>query len=95
MPEATAASSGTEVRGEIWAGISGIMSVGETRFKKKEDADAIEAATKSKAPGTVAGTKNETKSVPAPTLYSLTELQKAANRMLKFKKETPSWGSGR
>ena len=57
----------------------------ETRFKKKEDADAIEAATKSKAPGTVAGTKNETKSVPAPTLYSLTELQKAANRMLKFK----------
>lgn len=57
----------------------------ETRFKKKEDADAIEAAVKSKAPGTIAGTRNETKSVPAPTLYSLTELQKAANRMLKFK----------
>ena len=57
----------------------------ETRFKKKEDADAVEQAAKSKAPGTVAGVKNETKSTPAPTLYSLTELQKAANRMLKFK----------
>lgn len=56
-----------------------------TRFSKKEDAAAIEADVKKKAPGTVLGMKNETKSTPAPTLYSLTELQKAANRHLKFK----------
>jgi len=57
----------------------------DSRFKLKEDADAIGIAAKSKAPGVVADSKNEIKSIPAPTLYSLTELQKAANRMLKFK----------
>lgn len=57
----------------------------DTRFKRKEDADAIEALVKSKAPGVVAESTNDVKSVPAPTLFSLTELQKAANRVLKFK----------
>lgn len=56
-----------------------------TRFGRKEDASIIEAAVKNKAPGIIAASKNEVKPVPAPTLFSLTELQKAANRMLKFK----------
>lgn len=57
----------------------------ESRFKRKEDVAAIEAAVKSKAPGVIAESKNVVKSIPAPTLYSLTELQKAANRMMRFK----------
>lgn len=57
----------------------------ETRYKKKANADAVSAAVKSKAHGLIAASKNEVKSVPAPTLYSLTELQKAANRILRFK----------
>lgn len=56
-----------------------------THFANKADASAIEADVKKKVPGVVLGTKNEVKTTPAPTLYSLTELQKAANRHLKFK----------
>lgn len=57
----------------------------DTHFSNKADAEAIGADVKNKAPGSVLGTKNEVKTTAPPTLYSLTELQKAANRFLKFK----------
>lgn len=75
-----------KVNGEEFTAVHMIApDLKETRFKQKSDANAVEASAKSKTPGMIAEATNEVKSVSAPTLYSLTELQKAANRYLKFK----------
>lgn len=56
-----------------------------TRFDNKTDADNIVKEVKNKGQGEVLAVKEIEKSVDAPTLYSLTELQKDANKYLKFK----------
>ena len=56
----------------------------ETRFTDKAEADKVVAAVNGQT-GTVAGVKEEIKETDAPTLYSLAELQKDANKYLKFK----------
>lgn len=57
----------------------------ETRFKVKAEADAVAKDTQEKQPGKVSDVKEESKEVPAATLYSLAELQKAANSVYGFK----------
>jgi len=57
----------------------------ETRFKDRAKAEGIAKDAKAKAPGKVADVQQEIKEVPAPTLYSLAELQKAANAIYGFK----------
>lgn len=57
----------------------------DTRMSKKAEADAVVSAVQQAGKGTVVGTKETVRSVDAPTLYSLTELQKDANKYLKFK----------
>ena len=57
----------------------------ETRMKNKADADAVVSAVQQAGAGTVVGTKEVVHETDAPTLYSLTELQKDANKYLKFK----------
>ena len=59
----------------------------ETRFKEKKEAEKIAAETKKIATGIVSAVKDNIKSTDAPTLYSLAELQKDANKYLKFKPE--------
>jgi len=56
-----------------------------TRFDKQSDADNIVKEVKQKGQGEVLAVKETEKSVDAPTLYSLTELQKDANKYFKFK----------
>lgn len=51
----------------------------ETRFKEASKAEAIAKDVKAKTPGAVSDVTQEEKTVPAATLYSLAELQKAAN----------------
>ena len=57
----------------------------ETRFKNQAGAEAIVKDVKVKKLGRVSDVQQETKEVPAATLYSLAELQKAANTMYGFK----------
>lgn len=56
-----------------------------TRFTSQTDADAVVSAVNQAGFGVVAGVKEDIKSTDAPTLYSLAELQKAANRYFKYK----------
>lgn len=57
----------------------------ESRFAKKEEADAVLKAVKQAKTGNVANVAQTVKKIDAPTLYSLTELQKDANKYYKFK----------
>ena len=56
-----------------------------TRFDSKLAAEQIVNDVKNVGSGTVVGVNEAEKAVDAPTLYSLTELQKAANKYFKFK----------
>lgn len=57
----------------------------ETRLKNKADADAVVSAVQQAGAGEVVAMKESVHSTDAPTLYSITELQKDANKYLKFK----------
>ncbi len=56
----------------------------ETRLKDKTEADKIASAVKAAPNGMVMAVKETVKEIPAPTLYSLAELEKDANKWLKF-----------
>jgi DNA topoisomerase-3 len=57
----------------------------ETRLKNKADADAVVSAVQQAGTGEVVAMKESVHSMDAPTLYSITELQKDANKYFKFK----------
>lgn len=56
----------------------------ESRLSSKTEADKIATAVKTSPNGTVMAVKEAVKEIPAPTLYSLAELEKDANKHLKF-----------
>lgn len=57
----------------------------DTRFDNKSDAEKVKQEVKNKGRGEVLSVQEVEKSADAPTLYSLTELQKDANKYFKFK----------
>lgn len=57
----------------------------ETRIKSKADADTVVSTVQQAGSGQVLATNEVIRTADAPTLYSLTELQKDANKYLKFK----------
>jgi len=57
----------------------------ETRMSNKSDADAVVTAVQQAGSGNVVGVNEIVHETFAPTLYSITELQKDANKYLKFK----------
>ena len=57
----------------------------ETRFKVKAEADAVAKDAQTRKTGKISDVKEEITETPAATLYSIAELQKAANTMYGFK----------